>query len=270
MAAAGSAIDDFRIELDHYRGLHNEFPPQSLTFKADIARIKEEIVAVRPVYSTDTIEITLEKKKKSEELAQKLNGISPEIQGVLERIRGNNRNLEQLKLQIQIEIESAQLAADAKAQDEARTAEAAQEALKHAQGSVDAAIEKLIAFKDKLRTQLEVTLTRTTSEGNDLIDIIKGKNVEIKSKLDSDPNISNETKSMVAGMPNITPNTGLDRFTHEINTLGTDQLGKFDEIIEKLQKVKNGNDINNMKTAVDGIDKEMEQPATELDKIIGQ
>ena len=203
-------------------------------------------------------------------MVQKLNGISPEIQGVLERIRGNNRNLEQLKLQIQIEIASAQLAADAKAQDEARTAEAAQEALKHAQGSVDAAIEKLIAFKDKLRTQLEVTLTTTKREGNELIDIIKKKNVEIKSKLDSDPNISDETKSMVAGMPNITPNTVLDRFTDESNILGTDQLGKFDEIIEKLQQVKNGNDINNMKTAVDGIDKEMEQPATELDKIIGQ
>ena len=75
---------------------------------------------------------------------------------------------------------------------------------------------------------------------------------------------------MVAGMPNITPNTVLDRFTDESNILGTDQLGKFDEIIEKLQQVKNGNDINNMKTAVDGIDKEMEQPATELDERIGQ
>ena len=63
MAAASSAIDDFRIKLDRYRGLHNEFPPQSLTFKADIARIKEEIVAVRQVYSVDKIEITLEKKK---------------------------------------------------------------------------------------------------------------------------------------------------------------------------------------------------------------
>lgn len=270
MAAASSAIDDFRRELDRYRGLHNEFPLQSLTFKDDIARIEEEIVAVRPNYSVDTIEKTLEKKKKFEELAQKLKGVSPEIQKVLERIQGNNSNLAQLKLKIETAIASAQLAADAKAQDEARTAEAAQEALKHAQGSVDAAIEKLIKFKDELRKQLEATITRTTNEGNELIDIIKEKNVEIKSKLDSDPNISNKTKSMVAGMPNITPNTGLDRFTDEINTLGTDQLGKFDEIIEKLRQVKNGNDINNMKTAVDGIDEEMNQPATELDKIIGQ
>jgi hypothetical protein len=270
MAAASSAIGEFRRELDVCRGLHNEFPPKSATFKDHIARIEEEIVAVQPNYPIDTIEITLEKKKKSEELAQKLNGISPEIQGVLESIRGNNRNLEQLKLQIQIKIAAAQLVADAKAQDEARTAEAAQEALKHAQGSVDAAIEKLIKFKDELRKKLEATITRTNSEGNDLIDIIKEKNAEIKSKLDSEPNISDETKSIVAGMPKTTPNTGLDRFIDEMNTQGTGQLDKFDEIIEKLQQVKNGNDINNMKTAVAGIDKEMEQPATELDKIIGE
>jgi hypothetical protein len=272
MAAASSAIGEFRRELDVCRGLHNEFPPKSSTFKDHIARIEEEIVAVRPNYPIDTIETTVQKIKDCTNLTQKLkDDVSPEIQRVLQSIKENNSKLEQLKLEIETAIEQAKIAAAAKAEDEAKTEAAEKEALNNARYAIDIEIANLTQFKTNRQQQFEKTLYEKNLEVTGLNQKITGKNDEITSKIAGKDYISDETRAIVKDITDdissIVAND-FGRISADINTRGLEPLAKFDAIIENLQLVRNGTDIAAMTDAVSGINGAIVSPSLELDTIL--
>jgi len=271
MAAASSAIDVFRRELDKYNTLHVGFPDQYSKFIKDIDAI-ENASAIASKLPGDTISRVVEKIAKYKELGQKLKGVSPEIQGVLERIQGNNSNLARLKLEIETAITSAQLAAEKKADYEAKTAAAEKAALDKARAIIDKEIAHLTQFKTSRQQEFENTLSEKNLEVTRLNQEITSKNDEITSKIAGKDYISDETRDIVKGITDdISTFIVANDFTHisaDINTRGLETLGKFDEIIEKLQQVKNGTDIDAMKTAVSGINSANVLPSMELEKII--
>jgi hypothetical protein len=272
MAAASSAIDDFRRELGEYNTLHVGFPDQYSKFIEDIGDIEKESVTATNL-PRDTISRVVEKIAKYEELRQKLKDVvSPRIQNVLQHIQDNNSNLARLKLEIETAITSAQLAAEKKADDEAKTAAAEKAALDKARAIIDKEIAHLRQFKTDLRQQFEKTLSDKNLEVTRLNKEITSKNAEIKSKLVSDPNISDETRAIVKGITDdISIFIVANDFTPisaDINTRGLETLAKFDAIIENLQQVKDGTDIDAMTDAVTPVKRAIVAPSMELDKII--
>lgn len=262
MAAASSAIDDFRRKLGEYSSLHNQFPDQKSEFIKDIDAI-ENASAIASKLPGDTIFNLVEKIAKYKELALNLNALSPEIQVVIDGIKGNNSNLEQLRLQIKPAIDQAKIAAAEKAAaaaaaaaDAAAAQQALSAALSTAQSAVDSQIKLLREYKTKLENDAERELTNKTLLVTEKSREITNKGEKKKQKLSGKDYISETTRLLVNDITQqrIPAYTSIqlamfEKIANKFKQENTQTHGNIDRIIKALEDSKSSN-IDAMTEAV--------------------
>jgi len=150
MAAAVSAIDDFRERLKEYSELQTTLHDVHLNLirENDAINISNTTISS---YRSDNIKSAVKKLTKYKKLVRRLTPFTTNFQSLFTDVNKNNLNLENLRLQIEEAIVSAQTTAKAAAEAAAENAAAAQRAQNEARLAVDEHIQRLIEHKEVRR-----------------------------------------------------------------------------------------------------------------------
>ena len=195
-SAVLSASEAFRKEFDEYNGIHEGLKGRLLKYTSSHKALGVEIAAVTALPS-DKIIPAVKKKEALDKLKLRLDELVNEYNTIILHTDENNVKLKELKVLIQHAITDKQLAAAAKAaQDASTAAQALEDAREAIQTKIDA-LNELIQTRNAAFVDM---LHQNQTKVNHIIDIVIPTNLgDIKQRIQAE-HISQTTRDMVEGI----------------------------------------------------------------------